>query len=72
MHGATLGHPPSTGSEDSSPQELPPPPPLCKLFAKAFISVATPPCARVSVATSAAPPAPRMPADVRPMSSAGP
>lgn len=31
--------------------QLPPPPPLCKLFAKAFISVATPPCARVSVAT---------------------
>lgn len=31
--------------------QLPRPPPLCKLFAKAFISVATPPCARVSVAT---------------------
>lgn len=31
--------------------QLPPPPPLCKLFAKAFISVATPPCTRVSVAT---------------------
>lgn len=32
---------------------LPPPPPLllCKLFAKAFISAAKPPCARVIVAT---------------------
>uniref|UniRef100_R7VWF3 Uncharacterized protein n=1 Tax=Columba livia TaxID=8932 RepID=R7VWF3_COLLI len=43
--GATLGHPPGMGGKDRSPTSSPAL--LCKLFAKAFISAATPPCARV-------------------------
>lgn len=43
--GATLGHSPGMGGKDRSPTS--PPALLCKLFAKAFISAATPPCARV-------------------------
>lgn len=47
--GVTLGRLPGTGGKDRSLDS--PPLLLCKLFAKAFISAAKPPCARVIVAT---------------------